>query len=248
MIYPITAADLDEDHLCREVYPDPERTFYWTDCWDPDFYVALARAGFISIAHPHPAYGPLLLPELQASYAILDWEDLHVSRQMRSRIRPERLEADGIELVLSPSCARVTERLRAYHGPRAWLCEPYLDLLAKLSERKRGDFILHGVELWCRQRSELVAGELGYTIGTTYTSLSGFCSRQDRQRRSTGTLQMVLLAQRLREQGYAFWNMGHPHMSYKRALGAREVPRSSFLERWRLARTQAPGAARRSTR
>ena len=96
----------------------------------------------------------------------------------------------------------------------------------------------------CKQRNakqgKLVAGELGYTIGRTYTSLSGFCTRPDREWRHFGTLQMVMLAEHLRDLGYAFWNMGHPVQKYKRALGARVIAREEFLLRWLGASCEEP--------
>ena len=78
----------------------------------------------------------------------------------------------------------------------------------------------------------LVAGELGYTTGSVYTSLSGFCTRSDREWRHFGNLQLLLLAKALETRGYAFWNLGHPGMAYKRALGAQTLPRRKFLARW----------------
>ncbi len=240
MVYPISPAELQEDFLRAHVYPDARRTFYWTPSWDPDFYVALARAGFIAIGYDHPTHGPLLLPELQRSYAVLDWERLHVSRQLRRLMRSGRLEEQGVELRVAPSCERVIERLVEYHAPKTWLCPPYRALLAKLPTGGQTHFALHAVELWSRRHDRLVAGELGYTTGSVYTSLSGFCTRPDREWRHFGSLQLVLLAQRLRDDGYAFWNLGHPGMAYKKALGARTLSRRAFLARWRVAVDDAP--------
>lgn len=240
MIYPISPAELQDDFLRTRIYPDLEQTFYWSDSWEPTFYVALARAGFISISHFHPEHGHLLFPELQKSYAVLDWERLHISRHLRKIMRSGRLESEGIELRIAESCERVVERILDYHGPQTWLCEPYRALLSNLESSKDGAFALRGIELWSRDREEIVAGELGYTIGRSYTSLSGFCNRDEARWRHFGTLQMVLLAEQLRDSGYAFWNLGHPRMPYKRALGARVLQRKTFLKRWLEARDQDP--------
>ncbi|MBW2497003.1 MAG: GNAT family N-acetyltransferase [Deltaproteobacteria bacterium] len=240
MIHPISPDLLDETFLHERVYPDLESTYYWTRSWDPDFYVALARAGFISISHEHPTFGTLLLPEIQNAYAVLDWDDLHVSRKLRKLLRSGRLEPEGLELRIVGPCDRVIERLIAYHGDATWLTPPYRALLSQLPTGECTNFALHGVELWSTRHDELVAGELGYSIGSTYTSLSGFCTRGDRERRHLGTLQMVWLACVLREGGYAFWNMGHPGLAYKEALGARTLPRSRFLERWLHTRDERP--------
>lgn len=238
----ISLAELEHDVLETHLYPDLRQTFYWSDEWHPNLYVALARAGFIAIAHQHPDAGCILLPELQRSYAVLDWEDLHVSRHVRKILDSERIEREGIELVIGAPRPELVDALAAYHGRRCWLYEPYRRLLGRLPTGPRDDFAIHGVELRSRTRNELVAGELGYTIGGSYTSLTGFCRRDDPRWRHFGTLQLVLLARRLRDCGFAFWNLGHPHLAYKAALGARVLPRPAFLRRWRDATSQTPEA------
>jgi Leu/Phe-tRNA-protein transferase len=239
-IHPISRDDLEEAFLREHVYPNTSRTLYWSREWDPDFYVALAQAGFISISHQHPDLGPVLIPELQERYSVLDWKRLHVSRNVRKLRRSGRLEDEGVELRVTDPSERVVERLLAYHGGETWLSAAYCELLAKLPRDDDPAFSLHGIELWSRRREKLVAGELGYTTGSVYTSLSGFCTRPDPEWRHFGTLQLVLLADELRDRGYAFWNLGHAPMAYKTALGARTLARRSFLPRWLRAVSRAP--------
>jgi len=246
MIYPIQPGDLEEEFLREQFYPNLQRTFYWSDNWSPDFYVALARAGFISISRQDPKHGALLLPELQLRYAVLDWENLHVSRRLQKLMRSDQFKDQGIELRIVHDHERVLDRVLDYHGRRTtWLTRPYRDLLAQLSSADSAGFALQGVELWSNDQDLLVAGEFGYTLGRTYTSLSGFCTRPDPHWRGFGTLQMVLLANRLKDRGFAFWNMGHPSQAYKRALGARLLKRGTFLKRWMEARHALPDRALR---
>ena len=241
MIHPILPGDLEEAFLRERFYPNLGRTFYWSDNWDPDFYIALARAGFISISHEDAEHGILLLPELQLRYAVLDWQNLHISRRLSKLMRSAWYDEQGIELRIVGEHERVLDRVLGYHGHHtSWLTEPYRVLLTRLQKRNHADFLLHGVELWSSARNLLVAGEFGYTLGKTYTSLSGFCTRADPKWRGFGTLQMVLLAEHLRESGIAFWNMGHPSQAYKRALGARLLERGDFLNRWLEARDALP--------
>jgi hypothetical protein len=241
MILPISRADLHEDVLRDVLYPDLGQTYFWSDDWDPDFYVALARAGLISISHRDPRIGCVLLPELQQGYAVLDWPDLHVSSQVRRLRAPNRFAAEGFELRIVEGCERVLERILDQHGrARTWLTEPYCALLGCLPTGDRSDFALHGVELWSHTHDLLIAGEIGYSIGQTYTSLTGFCTPEDPAWRGAGTLQLVLLAERLRDCGYAFWNLGHPSQAYKQALGSRVVAREPFLTRWLDARDKGP--------
>jgi len=239
VIYRISRSDLEPDFLHEIIYPNLEQTLYWSDEWDPEFYVALARAGFISISFQDPDRGPLLLPELQDRYAVLDWENLHLSRRIRKLRRSGRLEEEGIELRVVDACERVIDRLLDHHGQRtSWLTEPYCRLIARLPTGGDVDFSIQGVELWSTGRNRLVAGELGYTIGRTYTSLSGFCAPGDPAWRGFGTLQTVMLAELLMERGYSFWNLGHWKQAYKLELGARVLERRDFLARWLTARDE----------
>jgi Leu/Phe-tRNA-protein transferase len=242
MIRPIAPEFLREELLRDRIYPDTTHTHYWSQSWDPGFYVDLARAGFISISFVHPSLGPVLIPELQKDYAVLDWEDLHRSRNLRKLLRPDRLARDELELRITDPCERVVERLLAYHGESCWIQEPYREMLHGLPRAPDVRFALHGIELWSRRRDELVAGELGYSIGSIYTSLSGFCLQSETRWRHHGTLQMHLLAAELQARGYAFWNMGHPGLPYKSALGARIIPRREFLARFLQARDVPPTA------
>jgi hypothetical protein len=237
----LTASMLEEPVLHTQVYPDLDHTFYWDDSWDPSLYIAAARAGFISITHCDPELGPLLMAELQPSYAVLDWNDLHRSKSLRRRMHSEPLAGDGIELRIVPSVGRVLQGIREHHAS-SWLLEPYEALVLELPGGDAPGFAIRGVELWSRRRGKLLAGELGYTIGCVYTSLSGFCVRDDPVLRSSGTLQMILLAERLRDAGYAFWNLGHPAPSYKFEIGGRILPRDQFLGRWLEARDRTPAS------
>jgi hypothetical protein len=76
---------------------------------------------------------------------------------------------------------------------------------------------------------EPIAGEIGFSIGGVYTSLSGWTG--ERSTHSVGTCQLVLLGRWLQRRGYAFWSLGHcysPEMDYKRQLGHRIYERHQF--------------------
>ncbi|MFH2115553.1 MAG: hypothetical protein ABIJ86_13720, partial [Spirochaetota bacterium] len=77
------------------------------------------------------------------------------------------------------------------------------------------------VELW--RDGILVAGELGYAVGSSYASLSGFRSLS-----GAGTVQLAALAGLLAESGFRIWDLGMP-MQYKTALGGHSIPRHEYL-------------------
>lgn len=240
MIPPIAPEDLDERTLHASIYADRSVTHYWTRSFEPGFYVMLARAGFITVGLRRREYGDLLLPEIQRAYAVLDWPAVHASSHVRKLRSSGRLEAEGVELRIVPDCRAVVAAIVEQHAPDCWLTPPYRALVHELAAAgPEAGLEMHGVELWSTRRGELVAGELGYTIGRVYTSLTGFCSPDDARWNHFGSLQLVLLAERLRDTGYAFWNLGHPHMDYKLELGARVLARDAFLARWCAHRDEA---------
>lgn len=248
MIYLITAEDLTQRTLEAEFYSNLENCAFWSPSFDPPFYIALAEAGFISISHLHEEAGAILIPELQESYAVLDWSNLQAPAELERLLSSERLIAEEIELRVVEDSSLVIERISEHHGEQSWLTEPYVEMLSRLPRADSRDFTLHGVELWSNRRRRLIAGELGYSIGRSYTSLSGFHTRDEhgeREWRHFGTLQMWMLARHLEARGFAFWNMGHPYQEYKSSLGARILPRGEFLSRWLPAQAERDGQSLR---
>ncbi len=200
-------------------------SYYWSDDWSEEFYIDLAKAGFICTSHDAKE-GLVLLPELQYDYAVLDFENLHISKKVKKLMSENRYK-----LSINSRFNEVVEKFSEQHKYN-WLKDEYAQLLKKLhSNTKRSDFKIMSVELLCKDSEELIAGEVGYIIGKTYTSLSGFSSREQLHSNS-GNLQLVLLAKYLQKNNLEFWNLGHSHMQYKQKLGCKTYSRDKFLQRW----------------
>lgn len=81
---------------------------------------------------------------------------------------------------------------------------------------------------------QLVAGELGYTVGTMYTSLTGFSAVD-----SAGSVQLSVTGRVLQAAGFTWWDLGMS-MPYKAALGAQELSRHNFVAAVHECRKQTP--------
>jgi len=190
------------------------------------FYIELASFGFIttSITLNDKFY---LLPEIQFDYAILDFENLHISKKVKSL-----LNKDSYEFHINKNINLVLEKLEIYHKTN-WLRDKYKNLILSLINYKHSNinFEIMSIELYDKNSQELIAGEIGYKINSIYTSLTGFSS-SDKKYNNWGKLQLVLLANYLKEEKFSFWNLGHPYMQYKFDLGAVSYSRKEFLKRW----------------
>ena len=205
------------------VYPSLAN-YYWSDDYSPEYYISAAKAGFISVTEEFKGK-ELLIPEIQHNYALLDFNNLHISRKVQKLLKNRNLQ-----LKISEDLEPVFKGINALHK-NSWLSQKYLNTL---KATKGVDSNFKALSFFIEENGVVVAGELGYKIGKTYTSLSGFCLREKRYN-NYGTAQLVLLAKYLEQNGFAFWNLGHPHMSYKKALGAKVYSRADFLQRWHKA-------------
>ena len=182
----LTLSGLCSPEAISQIVADSQRNLYVSTDWSLRFYLTAAWHGFISVAYEPEGGAPLLLPEMQFSYAALRFDQLHVSRKAAKRSRRYRLRIDGD---LDGVLAGVT----ASHES-SWLIEPYANILRCLARRPTavpieggGQLKVHSVELLDAESGELVAGEVGYSTGAVYTSLTGFFDRTSRREPPQGS-------------------------------------------------------------
>ncbi|CAA6808693.1 MAG: Leucyl/phenylalanyl-tRNA--protein transferase (EC [uncultured Sulfurovum sp.] len=226
--YPIeylSYEDLLDELLMEEIYADKEKNYYWTDDLSSAYYIAQAKAGFIAVTMEHENK-VILAPEIQKSYAILNFKDLHISRKVK-----KLLKAKNLQLEIGTSFDEVQEHIKRFHS-FTWLNKTYLNALKSVHDSE--DTSMEIVTALIRDKGKAIAGEFGYIIGNTYTSLAAFSSRE-KGYENYGTAQLVLLAQHLEEKGFAFLNLGQSFMPYKIDLGAKVYERKIFLEMWKKA-------------
>jgi len=234
---------------------DLRKHYYVTKSWDPNFYAQLSYRGFVSVSMENRDEN-YLLPELQRHYSVMMLKQtmslankcgrLHISKNARKRSKKYNLK-------ISQDFQRVWRGLEDLHKKRNWVIKDYQNLFKNLAEvdqkedgvsigldKTKALFRPISVELFDLQ-GNLAAGEFGYTIGSTYTSLSGFCIRE-RRFNGAGIVQLCSLGRVLEKKGYHLWNMGHPYkagktvdkasMMYKKEIGSNVVGRAEFLSMW----------------
>lgn len=235
---------------------DLKTHYYATKIWEPNWYAQLSYRGFISVSLEREE-GNYLLPELQRHYSAI-WlnrnptEDgvLHIPKKARKRAKKFFLQVDK-------EFALVWKGIQDLHKDKNWVIEDYWNLFSRIKkvdeeedgvriglDDTRARFRPVSVKL-LNFKGEVAGGEFGYTIGSTYTSLSGFCKREKRFN-GAGIVQLCALGRLLEKNGYRVWNMGHPFragkteseasMMYKKTIGAVVVARDEFLKAWNDAR------------
>eukprot|EP00750_Incisomonas_marina_P021474 INCI4445.1.p1 GENE.INCI4445.1~~INCI4445.1.p1 ORF type:complete len:428 (-),score=77.66 INCI4445.1:106-1389(-) len=209
--------------------------------FDVTFFARLCYEGFLSICSFPADFVYLLMPWIAPTRAVMNFGGMHVSRQLRKRAR-------SYYMTVNTDLEGVMKGCVQQHG-EAWLYEPMRDLLrkawcdtSKLHEKydaadgpqaarwrlalRNSGFRVVTFEMWDSSTGRLVAGDLGYVVGSCYTSMTGF---RDEGTRSCGTIQLVCTYSLLKRCGFSFWDLGMV-MDYKKALGARVVTRKEFMK------------------
>ena len=83
-IYKITLENLQKNK--HSIINNMTNDYYWSDEWNLDLYVELAKIGFICTTYDTKD-GLVLLPEIQFEYAILDFHNLHVSKKVKKLLK-----------------------------------------------------------------------------------------------------------------------------------------------------------------
>ena len=220
--------------------------FCWASSFRPAFVAALMAEGFLTMATEAGGRGEglvALLPKLHRKRCVLRFEDMRVQRGTRKK-------AKHFTVTANTALDDVVAGLREQHGPECWLYPPLVEALRAIMERP-GSFDgrtgnsssssspsssssssavvvvpvrVHTFEVWDAKTGALAAGEIGCSVGSVYTSMSGF-SRQS----SAGSVQMAATGALLLAAGCTLWDLGM-ELKYKMDLGAKTIRRDEFLK------------------
>jgi len=214
--------------------------FCIADDFDPGFVARLMEAGFLvmsaNIAREGDEPDYLLFPKLHIERSALLFENLHVKKSIRRLLDRRSSEQNHWELRPDVDFTKIVDRCVEKHGAD-WLTPPLVECIKKI----RDDALAAKLPELAAQlpakpypasfalyhNGELAAGEFGVICGKVYTSYSGFYEKDN-----AGTVQLILTARYLQEQGFSFFDLGMP-MDYKTDLGAVDIDAQEFVRLFR---------------
>ena len=166
-------------------------------------------------------YRNILTVKYHMNKLIVFPEDLHVTKKMAVWLKGKFA---GYTMTFNRDfdlC--IEEILNAY--PETWLCPELVEKFKLINRNPDHKVSVDSVEIW--HDGTLVAGEIGFITGNAYASLSGFHKEDD-----SGTLQMCALGLYLKENGFAYWDLGM-ELEYKYRYGATACDREMQMDHWK---------------
>jgi Leu/Phe-tRNA-protein transferase len=203
--------------------------FWWSLDYNLDFLHQCWYEGFLTMSDRISSSRDVLLPKLHVARCVVDF--VNVRKPQKSCIK--RAKKMGYVLTVNKAFADVCKGIQEQHGfnwffPK--LVKTFTDSNSTLPTNDKTHIV--SFELWTKD-GELIAGEVGVVCGACYTSYSGFM-RED----GSGTIQMFAMVQLLRQCGFRLWDLGMG-LTYKfETYGGIDVPRETFLTRFRAVRDE----------
>ena len=231
---PFISSSSNIEEICDIIAKNNQSDYSWAVCFNSDFIANLMYRGFIPICYRLDIINqPILLPKLHIERCVLRLDNLHCSLSNLKKARRY-----GFELSIDTAFEEVCQGISHQHGDECWLHEPLLSSLRNLFERRTkgsvgGKLFFHSFELWDAAKKKLVAGEIGYIIGSSYTSMTGF-----RTVSASGSILLTSIGSLLWLRGFRIWDLGM-ELDYKHALGAKSISRSEFLTVFKESRDES---------
>ncbi len=212
-----------KENLRKLIHISDDPEFCWSLSFKPELISSTCYLGFIPMATQQ--FGDyILLLKMHKQRCILEFENLHIPKTARKRARK-------FNITIDQAFEQCIEQIIKYHEDN-WLYPPLAKTFISIFHSKQEKTKFHSFEIW--ENDTLVAGEIGYTVGSCYTSLTGFSNRN-----SAGTVQLCATAKILKTNGFSFWDLGM-EMDYKLNLGATCISRKNFLSKLVHSRQNTP--------
>lgn len=206
--------------------------YCYTPIFQSRFIAQLMAEGFLPVAT-----SGMLLPKLHVERSVIPLPgELHISKSARKKSKRFRL-------TINQEFDEVIKGCHEQHGSHCWLYPPLVQAFREMQAAPDGVMMaapmdpttgrplpnrswkvrLYTIEVWNEATGALAGGELGYTVGSIYTSLTGF-TKED----SAGSVQLAALGRLLSEKGFHMWDLGMD-MEYKQDIGSQAMPREAFV-------------------
>lgn len=202
----------------------------WTVHWDAKFVARLLYEGLIPVASKLKVKKfvngtivkcdePLLIPKIHFVRSCMHPSEIHISKKVKKLCK-------NFYITIDKDFDGVINGIIEKHGEN-WLYPFIQKEFKKLFEKTETykNLEMHSVEVWFGD--ELVAGEIGNSIGAVYTSLTGF-----QRKNCAGTIQLCALAKLLEYQNFQLWDLGML-LPYKKDIGSKEVAMKDFFVKHR---------------
>ncbi|ANQ06491.1 Leu/Phe-tRNA protein transferase [Plasmodium coatneyi] len=162
----------------------------------------------------------LLIPKIHYVRSCMHPSEIHISRKVKKKCRSYYITVDK-------DFDGVLQGIVEKHGQN-WLYPFVQKEFKKIFEKEvtYKNVRMHSVELWCDDF--LAAGEIGCTVGSIYTSLTGF-----QRKNCAGTIQLCALAKLLQHQEFDLWDLGML-LPYKKTIGSKEISMKDFFKMHRV--------------
>lgn len=192
--------------------------FCYTRTYHHRLVAQLMMEGFLPIATEG-----VILPKLHHERCVIRLPDgLHISKSTRKKSK-------NFTFTVNRDFDRVVEACRQQHGSRCWLYPELVEVFREIHEPEHVEAViiptnqggtalnsemtiterqscpvrLYSIEVWNEETGELVAGELGFTVGSVFTSLTGFTAQS-----GAGSVQLAALGRLLCTLGFTMWDLG----------------------------------------
>jgi Leu/Phe-tRNA-protein transferase len=192
------------------------------------FIDELMYSGFLvmstAVRYNENKHGFILMPKHHLTRNVLFFDDLHIGKTAKRLIKRDAREYD---LFVNRDYDEIIKRCIAVHG-EDWLTKPLLKSIQRIRHNEAA--LAQPCSFGLYHNGTLCAGEFGVKVGAVYTSYSGY-----HEESSSGTIQMIMLAQYLQRNGFLFWDLGMP-LDYKYTLGAHDIDIKEFISIFRAGR------------
>ena len=125
MIPYLSLDDIMTPEILREIYHSKQFDYYWSDDFSPQFFIELAKRGFITIAICDDNQD-FLLPEMQKAYALLEHKHLHISNKVKALLKQKRYQ-----LSMNTHLDEIVQGIQHAYDD-CWIHHSYFNLLSHL--------------------------------------------------------------------------------------------------------------------